>query len=265
MQEARYLREQQYKDASNLNARIRLHELFSANKQGIHAWIFDHFQLPLRSHILELGCGPATLWVKNLERIPDAWDITLSDFSPGMLDDARSNLSESSSRFKFRVLDAQSIPFEDRRFDAVIANFMLYHVLDRAMAFSEIRKVLRPGGRLYAAMLGKAHLRELDQMVDKFADSPVRVSSASKGFTLENGAAQMSPWFPQVTLRRYEDALAITEAEPLIAYILSMSVTPALTPGKLEALTQYVRRELDRDGAIRITKDSGLFEAVKPL
>ena len=36
-----YLLNEQYRDASNLNARIRLHQLYSANPRGMHDWIFD--------------------------------------------------------------------------------------------------------------------------------------------------------------------------------------------------------------------------------
>jgi SAM-dependent methyltransferase len=44
---------------------------------------------------------------------------------------------------------------ESGAFDAVIANHMLYHVPDRARALTEIRRVLRPGGRLVIGDLGK--------------------------------------------------------------------------------------------------------------
>jgi hypothetical protein len=63
----------QYGDASNLNARTALHQLYSTHPRGWHAWVFDHLHLPPRAHILELGCGPGNLWVKHLQRIPNGW------------------------------------------------------------------------------------------------------------------------------------------------------------------------------------------------
>lgn len=39
--------------------------------------------------ILELGCGDASLWNKNFNYIPSNWEITLTDFSDGMLKDAK--------------------------------------------------------------------------------------------------------------------------------------------------------------------------------
>jgi hypothetical protein len=50
----------QYRDASNLNARIALHERFSTNSYGLPRWIFDNFELQEQASILEAGCGPRT-------------------------------------------------------------------------------------------------------------------------------------------------------------------------------------------------------------
>jgi len=81
--DAENLLRDQYEDASNLNARVRLHAEFSTNKYGWCRWVFDQLQLPERCRVLEVGCGPGWLWKQNLRRIPAGWDITLSDFSPG--------------------------------------------------------------------------------------------------------------------------------------------------------------------------------------
>jgi ubiquinone/menaquinone biosynthesis C-methylase UbiE len=84
-----YLLHDQYKDSSNFSARVELHRRFSTNKYGWHRWVFDHIKAAPDSNVLELGCGPGLLWRANRDRIPDDWHITLSDFSPGMLQEAR--------------------------------------------------------------------------------------------------------------------------------------------------------------------------------
>ncbi|HET7639881.1 MAG TPA: class I SAM-dependent methyltransferase, partial [Ktedonobacteraceae bacterium] len=84
-----YLLTDQYNNAQKLEARIQLHQRFSTNTYDWHRWVFDHLTIPPDSRILELGCGPADLWRKNADRIPENWHITLSDFSPGMLQEAR--------------------------------------------------------------------------------------------------------------------------------------------------------------------------------
>lgn len=262
-----YLLTKQYQNTSNLDARFQLHARFSTNKYGFHQWIFDQFNLAPESHVLELGCGPCYLWLENLHRTPESWQITLSDFSPGMLQQAQQNLHDSQRHFEFEVIDAQAIPYDDEKFDAVIANHMLYHVPDKTKAFSEIRRVLRPGGRFYASTVGRAHMRELDELAHRFEPDAELLFDGNQthSFILENGVEQLSQWFTNVTLRQYKDALLITEAEPLVAYVLSMIrlVENTLEGDKIVEFTKFVEEELARHGAIHVTKANGLFEALR--
>jgi SAM-dependent methyltransferase len=256
-----YLLTKQYHNAANLNARIQLHTRFSTNIYGWHPWIFDQFKIAPHSRVLELGCGPGRLWTENSARISGEWDITLSDFSAGMLEETRRNLASVGRLFSFEVIDAQSIPFEDASFDAVIANHMLYHVPDRSKTLSEIRRVLRPGGRFYASTVGAAHLREIGELVRRFDPQIVFGIGDEASFTLENGAQQLAPYFSNVAVYRYDDALIVTEAEPLIAYVLSGRVGAALEDDRVAEFAAFVQHELAQHGTIHITKDSGLFEA----
>src|SRR5215216_3134108 len=164
-----YLKSDQYREPSNLDARIVIHQRFSTNPYGWFKWVFDTLlKLPENAKILELGSGQGLLWKENTSRIPPGWVITLSDLSSGMLDAAWRNLVITGRAFQFKEIDAQSIPFEEETFDAVIANHMLYHVPDRPKAFAEIKRVLRPGGRFYAATNGENHLREIYELVEQF-------------------------------------------------------------------------------------------------
>jgi SAM-dependent methyltransferase len=257
-----YLLNEQYRDASRLNARINLHENFSVNPYNIFSWMFDQYEFPPGACILELGCGPGDLWLMNRERIPAGWRVVLSDFSAGMLDQARVNLSGDEGPFEFEVIDAQSIPYPAETFDAVIANFMLYHVPDKAKALAEIRRVLKPGGRLYAVTIGERHMGELPELVLGF-DPGLRLQSFDEveGFSLESGGAQLRAFFSQVSLRRYEDGLEVTQAEPLVDYVLS-GFRWGIGPERRAEFLEYVQALLDsNDGVIRITKDSGMFIA----
>jgi ubiquinone/menaquinone biosynthesis C-methylase UbiE len=251
-----YLREQ-YKNAANLNDRIQLHLRFSTNPYDFHMWVFDQLQLAPDSRVLELGCGPGSLWRPNLVRIPAGWQITLTDFSPGMLAEARANLA-SARPFAFEQADAQAIPFADRSFDAVIANHMLYHVPDRAKAFAEIRRVLRPGGRFYAATNGENHLREMHELVQQF-DSTIGLWNRMT-FRLENGATELAAVFSQVALHRYPSGLVVTEAEPLVAFVASM-IGAELAGVRRAEFKRLIEERIASDGPIHITKDTGLFEA----
>jgi ubiquinone/menaquinone biosynthesis C-methylase UbiE len=260
-----HLSTDQYRDGSNLNARVQLHARFSTSKYGWHRWVFDRLDLLPESRILELGCGAGHLWAENLNRIPGDWGVMLSDLSLGMLQEAQRNLSNCQRDFQFAVIDAQAIPYPDESFDAVIANHMLYHVPERMKALAEIRRVLRPGGRLYTSTVGRAHLRELWEWVSRFdPGAELWAGRVTESFVLENGFDQLSQLFSQVTMHRYDDDLLITEVEPLIAYVLSTSAKSALTGDKLPGFVHFMEQELTSHGAIYVTKDSGIFACIRP-
>lgn len=249
----------QYRNATNLNARIHLHQEFSTNKYGWHCWLFDQLKLMPQSRILELGCGAGNLWFENLDRLQAGLEIVLSDFSFGMLDQAQRNLESSQPSFHYYVIDAQSIPFGNRSFDVVIANHVLYHLPDRAAALLEIQRVLKPDGRFYASTIGRHHLKELSDLIARFDP---RLSSWGKlpadSFSLENGSAQLAAYFSNVTLYRYPDSFIVTDARALIDYILSGRIR--LTPDQQLNLAKSVEQVLKlNDGKFYITKDSGVF------
>jgi ubiquinone/menaquinone biosynthesis C-methylase UbiE len=256
-----YLLRSQYKDGANYGARVELNRRFRVNKYGFNRWIFDHFKIDEGGKVLELGCGLGLLWLSNRERLPASWQITLTDFSPGMLQESRQRLGEE--RFAYEVADAQALPFADASFDAVIANHMLYHVPSLPQALGEIRRVLKPSGHLYASTVGRGHMRELVELVRKrWPDSPWR-GMATSAFTLENGQEILAPFFAQVTLDRYADALEVTEAEPLAAYAFSGRLGSRLSTEVRASFTAFLHQELAARGSIHITKATGLFEARK--
>ena len=257
-----YLKTDQYKDASNLDARAEIHRRFSTNTYGWFSWFFDLLlKLPEDARILELGCGPAYLWKECSSCIPSGWNITLSDLSSGMLDAAWRNLVVTGHAFKFEEIDAQSIPYESGTFDAVIANYMLYHVPDRPKAIREINRVLKSDGRLFAATVGNNHMREITPWINQLSKEPSLPFSVP--FTLENGLGQLSPIFSKVELISYLDGLKVIEAKPLMAYILSNVSAKDLIESELSSVENELNKELKTKGEILITKDVGLFEAIK--
>lgn len=275
-----YLLDKQYRDASNLNARIALHRSFSTNKGDLHHWIFDHLLAALGSdaRILEVGCGPADLWHTNIDRLPPGWRVTLTDFSPGMVASASAALAGHDDQFVVRQADVQILPFEDGAFDAAVANYMLYHVPDRPRAIAELARVLVSGGRLFAATNGERHMREMDDLLlpyvralqseltasgkpDTVAMLNAMATNDPLGFTLENGAAQLSQSFAGVSLDLRDDALVVTEVAPLMAYVRSLGAGMPIPNELMAAIQADIEGRIARDGAIRIGKSTGLFTA----
>ena len=249
----------QYQDASNISARINLHSLYSENKKGWFPWIYEKMQVCPKMLILELGCGDGELWKENITRIPEEVKITLSDISEGMLRDARREIGTGDERFDFCTFDCHEIPFEDDSFDVVVANHVLFYCDDIGKAVREACRVLRPGGRLICGTYGSNHMKEVSQLVQEF-DERIVLSAKHlyERFGRENGGQILKDYFNDVQWVQYQDALLVTEPEPLIAYVLSCHGNQGqYLPARYAEFRSYVRKKTSK--GFKITKDAGIF------
>jgi ubiquinone/menaquinone biosynthesis C-methylase UbiE len=244
---------QQYATDANLQARIDLHARFATNP-GWHRWAFERETAGPVSRILEIGCGPASLWRENLDRIDPGWSLTLLDSSPGMIEAARGFLGSGA---EYVVGEAEELPFADESFDVVLANHMLYHVPDRPRAFAEISRILTPGGRFHAALNGRDHLEELRVLVGP----EWSFSRYMDRFCLDDAPTELAPFFGDIRLERFDTALLVTEVEPVVAYVRSSESYP---DGTLDRVREAAEAALARDGAFRITTTPGLISCRKP-
>ena len=247
----------QYRTADKLSTRISLHAKYSVNKQGFGNWIASHYAFGPGMSVLELGCGTGDLWRGNTELIRRCERFVLSDCSAGMLESARKTLSDCPE-IEFRLIDMQQIPFPDGSFDAVIANMMLYHVPDPAKGLGEVKRVLKDGGRFYCATYGEnGMMAYIGKLFSEQLET--RINTV---FTLQNGEDQLKPFFSAVERFLYEDALAVTDPEDLIDYILSLARLSELQKLPREALRFVLEANME-DGVLRIPKEYGLFAATK--
>lgn len=241
----------QYKTADRLHTRISIHERYSRNKLGFNRWITR--QLPLRENlrILELGCGTGAMWTQLESPLPSGCRLTLTDLSEGMLEAARQALA-GWNHVTFLQADAKDLPFADASFDLVIANMMLYHVPDIAGTLAEIRRVLTPSGMLCAATFGEHGVVEAVQAMFSLT------GERNFRFTLQNGEAQLTPFFTHTELLLYEDALDVTNPKDLVAYLRSLSSMAGLDQISDQQLLQAFEDRMV-NGVLSLPKEYGLF------
>lgn len=249
----------QYQDASNISARIRLHSLYSKNTQGWFPWIFKNCPLSPGMEVLEIGCGNGSLWTSSLSQIPGSIHITLSDISEGMLRDARRSIGPDDSRFSFQAFDCHSIPYKKDQFDLVIANHVLFYCDPIEQVCKELARVLKPGGRLMCSTYGQKHMMEISRLVHEFDDRIVlSAHKLYERFGRENGSQILSPFFSSVTWLSYEDSLLVPEPEPLISYILSCHGNQRqYILDSYSEFRSFVKKKTAR--GFSITKDAGIF------
>lgn len=249
----------QYQNASNISSRISLHSLYAQNPKGWFPWIYEQCQIQTGMEILEVGCGDGTLWVQNKERLPADIQVTLTDVSEGMLRDARRALGTEEARFDFQVMDCQQIPYPENTFDLVVANHVLFYCDDLQTALAEIRRILKPEGRLVCSTYGNDHMKEVSELVQEFDEHIVLAADKLyEKFGRENGAEILNSYFSDIEWRTYEDCLIVPEPEPLISYILSCHGNQGqYIPERYREFFSYVKKKTDQ--GMRITKDAGVF------
>lgn len=249
----------QYKNASNISARINLHSLYSQNKQGWFPWIYEQCHIKPNMKILEIGCGDGTLWTSNLSLLPNHVTITLSDLSEGMLRDARRAIGTEDMRFTFQAFDCKQISYESESFDLVIANHVLFYCEDIAQVCQEVRRVLKPDGLFLCSTYGSNHMVEISQLVQGFNDRIVlSADKLYEKFGLENGMEILAPYFSVIECKTYEDSLLVPDSEPLISYILSCHGNQnQYLIDHYNDFRSYVKKQTDN--VFHITKDAGIF------
>jgi SAM-dependent methyltransferase len=196
------------------------------------------------------------------------------DLSIGMLREARraghGRYAQAARHGLYAQADAQALPFADARFDRVMANHMLFHVPDIERALREMRRVLRPGGRLVLTTNGARFMQpwvalhaevggdlgyELeDAMVSRFTldDLPLvqRVFPTAERHTLDSFLVFPNP---EPALRFY--------ATGLIDRVKDRPADGSHRPRLLPLMRQRIQTIIATKGAFRVPKTVGWFTA----
>jgi ubiquinone/menaquinone biosynthesis C-methylase UbiE len=96
--------------------------------------------------MLEIGAGTG-FFTLNLMQAGLATSAVITDISQGMVDVAVRNGRALGLAVEGQAVDAEALPFRDGEFDLVIGHAVLHHIPDLDLAFREVVRVLRPGGR----------------------------------------------------------------------------------------------------------------------
>lgn len=243
---------EQYKTAENFNLRGNLHS-YNINKIDWTNWCFNEMDFPNKARVLEIGCGTGELWYKNRHSIDEGWDITLSDFSEGMLQKTKEKLQEINHNFKYEVIDV------------VIARHMIYLVPDIEKALSEIKRVLVKGGSFYVTTNGREAMGELNEIMEKF-DSRIGLSNNGmcERFHIENGEVLLKKYFDQVKRDVLSGKIVVDRAEPVVSYKAStIKGRDILVGERKQEFIKYIEEYIKENGNISITTKACIFKVKK--
>ena len=114
--------------------------------------LLEPARLEAGESVLDIGCGTGTLAIAAKRRVGAGAQVHGIDASPEMIARAHRKAKSAGVDIVFETALAQSLPFPDARFDVVLSTVMLHHLprAAREQAVREARRVLKPGGRLFA-------------------------------------------------------------------------------------------------------------------
>jgi ubiquinone/menaquinone biosynthesis C-methylase UbiE len=213
------------------------------------------------ARVLETAAGTGIVTRKLRDALPAATRLTATDLNPPMLDIASAKF-RAGEQVEFQPADAMALPFADASFDAVVCQFGVMFFPDKAKSYSEVLRVLAPGGRYVFSVWDSHRYNPFGRLAHQVAGSffpadppqfynvpfschqidPIKESLIEAGFTGINAAV--------VSLdKEVPDAASFARASiygnPLIDQIRTRGgVEPELIVG---ALAREYRREFGAD------------------
>lgn len=207
--------------------------------------------------VLEIAAGSGVVSRAMAAVLPSATSIKITDLNQPMLDHAQKQQA-TDARYSWTVADAQDLPFESELFDVVVCQFGVMFFPDRAAAYREVLRVLKPGGAFLANVWDDIHLNEFAQTVSDavagvFPDNPPQfLPRTPHGYHDQEVIQQeiLDAGFSEI---RFSRLTARSEApSPLHAAIAYCQGTPlrneieARAPDRLQEITNIAANAIEK-------------------
>lgn len=128
---------------------------FRINREGID-WTIGQLQIQPSDHVLEIGFGPGH-GIRQVARLVAHGRVAGVDFSEAMLKQAlrRNAAAIDAGLVELQLGDATALPFPHESFDKIFATNVVYFWKEPVATLHEIRRVMKPGGRLALYVISK--------------------------------------------------------------------------------------------------------------
>lgn len=205
---------------------LRIHEdtqaKYSVPNIDFVRWTLDTIDWAGDEIVLDIGPGRGSHYACLLQQHPAITYYAL-DLSPNLL------LNHPCASDHLALGDAARLPYSDDSFDIVMANHVLYHLADIEAGLAEIKRVLKPDGRVLAATDSQQNLIQLQMLIHRanvfLSDNGAKVIPPAlpcEAFALENGTRILARHFYAVVRHDLPCQLVFDDIEPALEYLDSM-------------------------------------------
>ena len=122
----------------------------------------NRFLSQAKGRVLEVGAGEGP----NLDQYPSEVDLIATEFDPDAIDLAR---PKANAHVRLASADIEHLAFADASFDSVVATLVFCSVERPILGLAEVRRVLKPDGKLYLLEHVRSNRRWLGRLQDRLA------------------------------------------------------------------------------------------------
>lgn len=239
---------EQYSDSQRLRIRQETHRRYSENPVSFLEWATEHLDIRPGMTVVDVGGGRGIYHALFKRRGAKIIGI---DRSIGMAREAGAGCLSV-------VGDAQALPLPDAICERAVCNHVLYHVPDQRLAMRELRRIVRPGGRVVIATNGARNNERMYEVARLAASDLGRTGTLARSspFRLED-VDRVRDVFPNVRVEIFDSAFRFPEAEPALRYWRSMRDDPELEAAMRPRIDQIIQTE----GCFRVPLVAGCFVA----
>lgn len=210
------------------------------------------------ARLLEVAAGTGVVTRALAHTLPDSVSIVATDLNPDMIEQARK--VGTSRPVEWRQADVMKLPFEDETFDAVVCQFGVMFFPDKAKAYAEVHRVLKPDGVFIFNVWDRIKKNDFaravsDAMKSLFPASPPGfLARTPYGYyeratikrDLAGGGFTSSPHFATVAARSHAESARIVSAGFCQGTPLRTEIE-LVAPGRLSEATEFAAAAIAKE------------------
>ena len=211
-----------YETDRNLRILEETQAKYSFPRVDFVRWTLDTIDWAGDEVILDIGAGRGSHYACLMQEQPDIAYFAL-DLSPNLL------RCHPCAADRLALGDGMRLPYHSDSFDLVMANHVLYHLADIEAGLAEIKRVLKPDGRMLAATDSLQNQIQLQMLIHRasvfLSDNGAKVQPPAppcEAFALENGTRILARHFYAVVRHDLPCKLIFDDIEPALEYLDSM-------------------------------------------